>query len=561
MKINKNIATPFHPFREVRPKVAKFMKKLDRKVLVGGLFVLLALGVSGAFAQEDSSRVIPPDSAEYTVRIPDVIIYGEDVTRQKGGVKLREGEIGVAYPRIRTFKLISEVKSQRLSPSSLNLRPLLNQVYGGYGNFHTLRLGGWRSHSVNDFDYHLRASYESSRRHLRNADYWNLGVGASAGYTFTDLLNLTSNLSYSQREFGLYGSFYPQRRRELQKVDLNFDIKRNGRYSWEAGLGYQEAKAEDREGGVSSSSRRERVWGVRLGGLTSYRNISLLSDIQLRGFELKNRESLWEARVEGQFPLTKKSHLGAGLKGQLLHQGGVEQRFSPLFHLNYIPKRGVGFSLHLSGGFTPRLLRDSFSQNSYFYFPQGERWEDVRVRVSLGMEYEVKEGLFLRDVVVHQQIRDYLFWEGNSGLFRLGSFPEIRTLENNLFLRFSPYPKLNVELSLMLRDADLTRGDSLSTWHIPYWEKSGISLALDFPLRWGIDCWLGGEYHSRRYSSSTSDERLSSYYLVNFKMNKNLNDHFKVFFEGNNLTNLSYDIWKDYREPGINGLLGLSYKW
>ncbi len=537
------------------------MKRLDKEILITCLFVLLALGASGAFAQEDSSRVIPPDSAEYTVRIPDVIIYGEDVTRQKGGVKLSEGEIKVAYPKLRSFKPLTEVRFPRLSSASTHLRPFLNQVYTGYGRFHTFRLGGWRSQSVNDFNYRLRLSYESSRGHERYADHWNLGMGTSLGYSFTDLLNLASNLSYSQREFGLYGSFYPQRRRELQKVDLNFDIKRNGRYSWEVGLGYQEDKAEDRESGVSSSSRRERIWGVRLGGLTSYRNISLLSDIQLRSFELKNRENLWEARVEGQFPLTKKGHLGVGLKGQLLHQGGKEQRFSPFFHLNYIPKRGVGFSLHLSGGLTPHLLRDSFSQNPYFYFPQRERWEDVRVRVSLGMEYEVKGGLFLRDVVVHQQIRDYLFWEGDSGLFRLGSFPEIRILENNLFLRFSPYPNLNVEFSLVLRDADLTRGDSLSTWHIPYWEKLGISLALDFPLRWGINCWLESEYHSRRYGSSISDERLSSYYLVNFKMNKNLNDHFKVFFEGNNLANRRYEIWKDYREPGINGLLGLSYKW
>jgi hypothetical protein len=533
------------------------MKGLVIKTIRLLLFLALGAWCGRVSAQGDSLRVIPSDSVRYTIRIPDIIIYGEDVERQRGGAKLVGGEgIGIEYPQLGAFKPLAEINHLRLTRPSLNLKSLLNQVYGGYGRFDTYRFGGWRSQSVGDFDYHLRASYEESRGHTRDAGYWSLGVGAFGRYSLTNNIGLASNLNFGKKELGLYGFINnPKRKRDLQKVDVSFDLEGKGRYNWLASLGYQEAEVRDKGG--SSQTQRERIWDVRLGGKAEYRRISLLSDIRVRSFRLKGREDLWEARVEGQSPLAGKGHLGAGLKVQFVDE---KQRVSPIFNLSYIPRRGVGFSFLLSADLCPHRLRDSFSQNSYFFLSEDEYWEDVRVRASLGMEYEVKEGIFLKDVVVHQQIRDYLFWEGDSGLFRLGSYPELRTLENNLFITFNPYAGLKVELSLVLRDADLTKG-SPSTWYIPYWERSSLYLALYFPLKWGVNCWLGGEYHGKRHTSSTSEESLSSYYLLNLKINKDLNDYFKVFFEAENLTNSKYEIWKGYREPGINGLLGVSFSW
>ncbi len=536
------------------------MKRSDRKALVGHLLFLIVIWASGGSAQEEGSGAIPPDSAKYAIRIPDIIIYGEDVEKQSGGVKLGGEEIGLDYPRLKAFKPMAHFRIQRVSSPSPKIRPLLNLIFGGFGRFHTCRFGGWRSESVGAVDYHLRASSERSRGHLKNASYWSLEVGGSGRYSLTDGLGLASNLSYSQEGFGLYG-INPQRRRGFQKVDLSFALKGEKRYSWEACLGYQEVRVKEKGDG-SSSSLRERIWDVGLGGQAEYRRISVLSDVRLRSFkpERVNGEDLWEARVEGESSLADKGNLGAGFKVQVLARGERRDRFSPLFYLNYIPRGGVGFSFHLSGGLTPRLLGDSFSQNRYLHLPQRIYWEDVKVRASLGVEYEVKKGLLFKDMVVHQQTRDYRFWEGDSGLFRLEVFPEVRTLENSLIFKCSPYPKLNMELSLVIRDADLTKGGP-STWYITYWERAGFHLALDFPLRWGIECWLGGEYHSQRATSSTLDDPLEVYQLFNLKINKNLNDNFKVFLEGNNLTNSRYEIWKGYREPGINGLLGLSFRW
>jgi len=537
------------------------MKRLDKNALTASLVILFALMVSRVFAQEDTSRVVTPDSGRYTVRVPDVIIYGEDVARQRGGVKLGEGEIKIFYPQLRTSKPLAEMRFPRLSSASIHLRPLLSQVYSGYGRFRTFLLGGGWAQSVGDFNYRLRASYENSGGHQRYADHWSLEMGSSLGYSLTHYLNLSSDLSYSKRGLGLYGFPIPRRRRNLQRIDSAFALKGNGRYGWGIGLRYQESKVEDEKGGMPPSSSREEIWGVRLYGLANYRSISFFSHTQFQRFKLEEGKNLWETRVECQLPLTKKGHWGTGLREQILRPGKKGGRLSPIFYLNYIPTGEVGFALHLSGGIASHLLQDSFSLNPYFHFPRKERWEDVRIRFSLEVELEARKGLFLKDVVIHQQIKDFLFWEGDSGLFKLGSFPEIRSIENRLLLKFTPYPKLNLKFSLMLRDADLTRGNTLSTWHIPYWEKLGISLTLDFPLVWGINCWLGSEYHGRRYSSATSGDHLSPYNLVNIRINKNLNGHFKVFFEGNNLTNSTYEIWRDYPQPGINGLLGLSFKW
>ncbi len=541
------------------------MRKLKRKTLVWSFCLLIGAIASMVYAQEDSLKGegTSLDSLGHTLRIPDIIIYGEDIERQEGGTKLKGGEVGVNYPQPKAVKPMAAIKLQRSLPPLWESKPLFNLLYAGYGRFHHFRFCGWRSQAVEPFHYQLQGAYESSHGHLPGADYSRGRIGGWGGYSFTDLFDLTSNLSYSQEEFGLYGSLNPPlRRRELQKVDFNLGLKRGGKYhQWEMGLGYQEMRVKDKGGRVSTSTGREGIWRWKLRGKAKYRKVALLSDFQVRSFKLKRRENCEEVRVEGEGPLTKGIHLGGGLKVQFL-QMKERWKFSPLFHINYNPGEGRGFFFHLTGGYIPHTLQESFSQNRYFRFPQKEFWEDRVIKLSLGMEYEVRKGLFFKDVLVHQQIRDYLFWAGDSsGLFRFKTFPEVRTIENNLMLRFFPYEKLDIELTLLIKDADLTKGSSLSIKHVPYWEKSSLQLGLDLSLGWGINCWLEGQYHGRRYTSLASNERINPFYLINIKLNKKLNDHFKVIFEGNNLTNSQYEIWGGYKEPGMNCLLGLSYKW
>ena len=64
-------------------------------------------------------------------------------------------------------------------------------------------------------------------------------------------------------------------------------------------------------------------------------------------------------------------------------------------------------------------------------------------------------------------------------------------------------------------------------------------------------------YVGNRYDDLMNSAELKQYLLFNAGLTLKLNENFRLFIEGNNLLDKSYEEYRGFTAPGITGLIGL----
>jgi outer membrane cobalamin receptor len=84
------------------------------------------------------------------------------------------------------------------------------------------------------------------------------------------------------------------------------------------------------------------------------------------------------------------------------------------------------------------------------------------------------------------------------------------------------------------------------------------TLGLSLDLDWGSGSVLvSAHYETLRYGNTANSTELDPHFLLTLNVNQNIGTHLSVFGALRNITNSSYESFKEYPMPGFTITIGL----
>ncbi|UCF63966.1 MAG: TonB-dependent receptor [bacterium] len=92
---------------------------------------------------------------------------------------------------------------------------------------------------------------------------------------------------------------------------------------------------------------------------------------------------------------------------------------------------------------------------------------------------------------------------------------------------------------------------------LPYFSKLGGYGHLRWKFYGDHRITVSAEYTGERYDDLQNQHSVGDYFLLNTRLDLQLNPNFTFFLGGNNLLNLTYEIYRGFEAPGVTGYAGL----
>jgi vitamin B12 transporter len=182
----------------------------------------------------------------------------------------------------------------------------------------------------------------------------------------------------------------------------------------------------------------------------------------------------------------------------------------------------------------------------------------------LGVSYGYKELLTLESVFFLQWAKDSIHWSSGADGWKPVNIGEAMFfgLDNKVQLHipvhFGYVQRISPGVSYQfMKSYLLSYGYTLkSEKRIPYMPEHTLGLSLD--ISWGSGSVLvSAQYETLRYDDPDNLSKLDPYFLLTLNVNQNIGKNFSVFAVFRNMTNTSYESFKDYPMPGFNFTLGV----
>ncbi|MDR0524974.1 MAG: TonB-dependent receptor [Spirochaetaceae bacterium] len=182
----------------------------------------------------------------------------------------------------------------------------------------------------------------------------------------------------------------------------------------------------------------------------------------------------------------------------------------------------------------------------------------------VGFSYRFKELLTLESTFFIQWTVDSIHWSSGADGWKPVNVGEATFFGIDSKARFTipvklgPIEKISPGVSYQyMRSYLLSYG---YTWQsekrIPYMPEHTAGLSLD--VSWGTgSVLLSGHYETLRYGDTSNTAKLDPHFLLTLAVNQEIGQNFNVFATFRNMTNTSYESFKDYPMPGFNFTLGV----
>ncbi|MFZ0389583.1 MAG: TonB-dependent receptor [Calditrichia bacterium] len=114
---------------------------------------------------------------------------------------------------------------------------------------------------------------------------------------------------------------------------------------------------------------------------------------------------------------------------------------------------------------------------------------------------------------------------------------------------------------LTLRQSDVKSGGpnmaDVEGNEVPYFPKVTAGGALRFKFYREHEFAVSFDYTGERYDDPSNSNRLDGYFLLNARMRFMITENIRLQLSGNNLFDKSYELWRGFEAPGINGAAAL----
>jgi vitamin B12 transporter len=182
----------------------------------------------------------------------------------------------------------------------------------------------------------------------------------------------------------------------------------------------------------------------------------------------------------------------------------------------------------------------------------------------LGAVYRIHDRITIEGVFFTQWTTDSIHWYSSGGVLKPTNVGEAIFFGLDSKLSFAipfplgPFEKIGLSLSYQyLLSYLLSYGYTYSSdKRIPYMPLHGGGFSVDIPWKRG-SLVISGHYEGQRYADTANITKLKAYFLLNARINQEINKNFSAFVVFRNILNKSYESFNDYYMPGLTITAGI----
>jgi vitamin B12 transporter len=191
----------------------------------------------------------------------------------------------------------------------------------------------------------------------------------------------------------------------------------------------------------------------------------------------------------------------------------------------------------------------------------------------LGAAYRINDNINIEGTFFTQWTTASIHWYSVGGVWKPVNVGEAIFFGLDSKLRFDipfpwgPFEKIGLSLSYQyLLSYLLSYGYTYaSDKRIPYMPLHGGGFSVDIPWKRGEKLTgslvISGHYEGQRYAEVANITKLKPYFLLNARINQEINKHFSAFLVFRNILNRSYESFNDYPKPGLTITRGARMRW
>ncbi len=499
------------------------------------------------------------------VELPDFVITGTDILSIQSGKKIQPDFVST---------LSEETLKPVYSPEQLEMKELPNPVKNEIGLFDSLnyyagslKAGvGFYTLPVAELRYavpfaggifdgyaggkNIRSYEPNSGRYYGSAGL-NLKLFTPGESSFLPGAQFLFHGDYGTSSFKFYGGPHPTEKREINNGNFSFDFN--------------------------------SLSGPVTGGIKFQDEYNLL-----KGEDFNEHYFASDAFLKGKISSVIIT-LNGGYNRQMMNTDSLDEKHS-IFYIR--PAVGISFSKTLETSFglnysksggnsytalyaSMKLMLDKYFSVYGEYSPSAEIYSagyflsQNRFFNIDGFTYIYSESVNLNGVLkyeydkyfeIHGGIRyrssDAIpyFKTSADGKFDAGTADgHILTLFGDFLFHQGPYGRF-------YGTVEFNNTKDSSGGHIPYMPAVAANLSYGYDFGF-IDLYSTLYYSTSVYTDIPNDEKMNRYFNLSAGIDLKLEENFSLFFELNNLLNRNNFIWKGYKEPPLDLVGGLTFRW
>jgi hypothetical protein len=444
--------------------------------------------------------------------------------------------------------------------------------------------GGWWQ-AVSGFDFGVEAAGSRLVGQFENSQKDDLSLGFRLGLSPAASNQWRLYAQYAASDYGLYGSALPGHSREFVATAA----KLTGQFELASGLktlleaDFEKGDLRDAADSLAAALLDIDNTYYALSGELS-RNFAN-SELRLRAKTLGDRvrttandsaEINWHAaNLSYNFALSKKisAELSADWTAIKIDGGRTESKLRPGVRLFFAPSQKLIATASYNSGFEYLPWKNALSANPYLANATRPLPEKIDWKVAVKIDWQVTKSFIFKAKYENMQVDGYNYFTRDS----LGTFG-LQTGEFKLGLasiggrlHFSDDVKFEFSLNIF-DDAFLVGDGNYNTiFDIPYRGEFRAPLKIEITPVENLTvetnlAWIGARRTTLLPvelpdSQTGRFQELPAYLYASFLANYQIGEHFEAFGQLNNLFDDRYESWQGYQEMGMNGLLGLHYRW
>lgn len=528
-----------------------------------------------------ATQKLQPKEDSSKLELPDVLIYGTDRSVRKSGDKLDRSDedaklvapVNNYQPLTPDLKLENQKGFFTPPPTGINSRTLIQLDAGIYQQFN-IEAGQWKE--TTNYNYSFFGKYNRSNGQYNNSQYYQGLIKGQLGIRVSPNLIISSQVNYRMADYGLYGATMEDLHRNKTggkvKVDAQWSL--TAEQSADFSVSFQQYNCKDDNANDYDSKFKQRNIGFIFLYQTKYRSIPVF----IRGcYEYQKLDQVTGDSINVQNFLQLKSWTSFKIKKHFIIKPGIlfenldvnDSLSGYLASLEIeiiaMPVPKVGVLLKGSREYSPVNYSELCEKNPFFSHKTTFVHMKKELELKLGIEYNPASEVSLHGEIIRQNWKNYAYWyrESKVGLFQLNSIKKLTLTTLNFQSRFGLSPQINFDAGIQIHLDSFQNDDSVAhkNNHVPYLESFRIPFNLEYKINKTTQALLTFQLVGARYADLNNDEKLASYGLLSFYIEKQLIKNISVVFGGNNLLNQKHEYWQNFPAMGIYFELGLRGSW
>ena len=549
---------------------------------------LVALQVSDPTKREPPPRTIEPPAEKPPspsqdpragtelpkIELPEYVIMGvesidlpavQKIIPAEQGTFVSDAEDGAG--RRETFDF-----SPRLVPHAEQQAGALPEtrarISASLGTYATPRAEGWFSQRYEDFDYGLSASYFKTNGFAPQTNRSGGSAVLDGGYLLTaespylDAARLSGALGFSSETYRLYGSQDPAQKRTADGVRFEAGFSSSVKSPWQYRAGLTASTFAVKE---STFSARQSLAEFNVAADIPTQIVPLSADLRIalatRSALSDENTSMVRLGVESQRAWWNSFFAQAGLH-LYVAKGMADQKLTRLY-----PSAAIGYQLptvHTAmvgyqGEVRFSALDELIGNNPYLSSSALIRHVNIPLRFMGMLESEWSDEVVTRVSVRWEQRKDEPLYSDTTGrgVWGLEYLGTSHRLEGQLeaFANISSNDYFAV--SIVGRSSKVEE----TSVGVPYLPEAEVSLLYRHELPMGVALIPRLSVFGRRNSTPRSEQFLKGYAIAGFRAEYSPLESLTVFADVDNLLDVRYEVWKDYRGHPFLLTAGVSYAW